>query len=584
MKKLYFLLAVVLCCTNSIFAKTDNFIKIIVPEGDSTTISSMFQRINGCTIPGSTVKINGKEYKVYPTGAFAGYIELTSGKNTLVIESVNPSAGSCIKKLIIYSKLPEAGKSVTGFRIESAGLVPPNNQELISGDIIEVRMKAQSGCKASFFGDKPMFELPESQTGGIAGIYQGSYQIKSNDSLKNVSIDFKLTGNNGESILATGKNTISVNTGEYPAVACTKGNFPYLSYGLGEDRLGGARIGYLDTMVYLTITGKTGDLYRVKLSETQSAYIPEYFANLMPKGTFVPYSLTDSWSVSGDKKYDYLRIGLSQRLPYLSQFEINPLRIILHIYGAVSNTNWITQLNSTREIKNVYYDQPEKNVMRVTIELNHNTAWGYSVFYERNRLVVKVKQQPGNLELSNLTIGLDAGHGGTSNGALGSTGAKEKDINLAMVLKVKTALEKLGTKVVLTRQGDEDLATSRRWQIWQKAEPDIVLSFHCNSIGNSDPLKIKGTSTYYKYIAYRPLSLIMYNKMLSTGLEEFGNVGSFNFTLNAPTEFPNTLIEMAFMSNPEDEMLLLDPWFRNKIVRGVISGLEQYLKLCKTGR
>jgi N-acetylmuramoyl-L-alanine amidase len=289
----------------------------------------------------------------------------------------------------------------------------------------------------------------------------------------------------------------------------------------------------------------------------------------------------DSWSVSGDEKYDYLRIGLSQRIPYISKYEISPNRIILDLYGATSNTNWITQMNSAREIKYVYYEQPEKNVVRITIELKHQQAWGYTVFYERNRLVIKIRQQPRKLELSNLTIGLDAGHGGSADGALGSTGAKEKEINLSVVQKMKAALEKAGAKVALTRQGDEDLSTTRRWLIWQKAEPDIVLSFHCNSIGNSDPLRIKGTSTYYKYISFRPLSMIMYDEMLKTGLAEFGNIGSFNFTLNAPTDFPNTLIEMAFMSNPEDEMLLLDQTFRDKIVKGVMSGLKRYLKLCK---
>jgi N-acetylmuramoyl-L-alanine amidase len=291
--------------------------------------------------------------------------------------------------------------------------------------------------------------------------------------------------------------------------------------------------------------------------------------------------LTDSWTVSGDDRYDYLKIGLSQRLPYISRYEIHPARIVIDIFGAVSNTNWITQLTSAKEIKNVWYEQPEKNVVRVTVELKHHQAWGYTVYYERSRLVIRVKQQPEILSLRNITIGLDAGHGGSNIGALGSTGAQEKDINLAIVVKLKAALEKLGAKTILTRQGDETLSTTARWQIWHKAEPDIVLSMHNNSIGNSDPMLIKGTSTYYKYIAFRPLTEILYDEMLKTGLSEFGNVGSFNFLLNAPTEFPNALIEVAFMSNPEDEMKLLDPAFQDRIVKGVVSGLERFLKKCK---
>jgi N-acetylmuramoyl-L-alanine amidase len=146
---------------------------------------------------------------------------------------------------------------------------------------------------------------------------------------------------------------------------------------------------------------------------------------------------------------------------------------------------------------------------------------------------------------------------------------------------MKSALEKLGAKTVLTRQGDETLSTTARWQIWQKADPHLALSFHCNSIGNSDPLRVKGTSTYYKYVAFRPLSETLYKELLNIGLTEFGNVGSFNFLLNAPTEFPNALIEMAFLSNPEDEMKLLDPAFQDKIVAAVVRGLEKFLKQSK---
>jgi N-acetylmuramoyl-L-alanine amidase len=581
MKKSGLLLLTLFFGITSLLAQNSNFIKVIVPERDSTVIAAKFQRLNACTKPGSSVTINGETYKVYPTGAFAGYIALQPGTNRLVIESSHPTVGKVTKTVVVQCKTPEPEKTVSNFSIEYARTIPSFDQSLQTGDIIQVRMKALPGCQAYFLGNKPMFELPETQTNGIKGIYQGSYQIRENDISVKAKMDFTLVRNGSESVAAFSQNSISVNAGEFPAVGQTRGTFPYFNYGLGEDRLGGARIGYLDTLVNLLLTGRTGDFYHVKLSESQSVFIPADQVKLLPKGTFPPWSLMDSWTVSGDDRYDYLRIGLSQRLPYISKYEINPSRIVLDIFGAVSNTNWITQLTSAKEIKNVWYEQPEKNVVRVTLELKHAQAWGYSVFYERNRLTIRVKKQPDKIVLSNLTIGLDAGHGGSNAGALGSTGALEKEINLSVVMKMKAALEKLGAKTVLTRKGDETLSTTARWLIWQKAEPDIVLSFHCNSIGNSDPLRTKGTSTYYKYIAFRPLTQTLYDELLKTGLSEFGNIGSFNFLLNAPTEFPNALIEIAFMSHPEDEMKLLNPAFQDKIVTAVLKGLEKFLKQCK---
>ena len=581
MKKTGFFLLFFLSCTILIHGQGGNYIRMVVPEKDTVSVFSANQRLNGSTEPGSTVTINHETCKVYATGAFAGFYPLKPGKNELLIESVHPEKGKATLNLVINCRAQEPEKAVEKFGIEYGQVVPRFDQTLITGDVIQVRMKAQSGNKAIFLGNKPMYELPAGQTGGPMGIYQGTYQFTAADTLKETKIDFTLIGKTGELATAFSGNKVSVNSGGYPLTGRTTGIFPYLNYGLGTDRLGGARISYLDTMVLLELSGKTGDLYQVKLSKTQFAWIPSEYVILMPKGTFAPFSMMDSWSVSGDEKYDYVKIGLTERLPYISKYEISPARIVLDIYGAVSNTNWITQLNSTREISNVYYEQPEKNVVRVFIELKHSQPWGYAVYYEKNWLVVRVKQQPARLSLANMAIGLDAGHGGPASGAVGSTGVREKDINLAVVMKVKDALEKAGARVILTRTGDENLSTTQRWQMWQKAEPDLVLSFHCNSVGNSDPLKVKGTSTYYKYVAFRRLSLILYDEMLKTGLSEFGNVGSFNFTLNAPTDFPNALIEMAFLSNPEDEMLLLDDRFRDKIVKGVLTGLRRYLKDCR---
>jgi N-acetylmuramoyl-L-alanine amidase len=54
---------------------------------------------------------------------------------------------------------------------------------------------------------------------------------------------------------------------------------------------------------------------------------------------------TGSWVVQGDSLYDYVRLPLTQRLPYRSQLLQNPTRLVLDVFGAASNTNWITSLS-----------------------------------------------------------------------------------------------------------------------------------------------------------------------------------------------------------------------------------------------
>jgi N-acetylmuramoyl-L-alanine amidase len=110
---------------------------------------------------------------------------------------------------------------------------------------------------------------------------------------------------------------------------------------------------------------------------------------------------------------------------------------------------------------------------------------------------------------------------------------------------------------------------------------DILISIHSNSIGlTTNPDNTRGTATFYKHICYRPLAMAILRDVLKTGLPLFGNVGSFNFSLNAPTELPNVLVEMAFVSNPTDEMNLIDPEFRHKIAERIVEGVDDFLDGC----
>ena len=81
-------------------------------------------------------------------------------------------------------------------------------------------------------------------------------------------------------------------------------------------------------------------------------------------------------------------------------------------------------------------------------------------------------------------------------------------------------------------------------------------------------------------MCYRSLSLAVLNQVLKTGLPLYGNVGSFNFALNSPTELPSVLLEMAFISNPAEEINLLDPDFQERIAERVVDGIDDFLDEC----
>ncbi len=363
-------------------------------------------------------------------------------------------------------------------------------------------------------------------------------------------------------------------------LAKTSGKLPSLLYGVGEDRLGGAKMTYIDTNVLLRILDTTKPAAcKVQLSKNRIGYIERQYFTIDSTLKEKPYYLSSNFNVFGvdSTGYDIVTINLEEKLPYRSWMQTEPNAIQLEIFGTQSNTNWITQLTSSiQEIKNVYYNQTSEDVMQVTIELNHKQQWGYTIYYNNNQLVIKVKHQPKNMEIKCLKIGIDAGHGGTNLGAAGATTKiLEKNYTLLFAEELKKYLISKGVdSVVMTRETDTTLDMKDRIIYLQQQKPDFVISFHLNS--NSDK-NIKGCGTFYRYIGFRPPSLTILKRMQQIGLDEYGNVGNFNFGLNGPTDFVNTLLEVAFLSNKEDEKKLADPEFHKQTAEAVYKGIVDWL-------
>ena len=192
------------------------------------------------------------------------------------------------------------------------------------------------------------------------------------------------------------------------------------------------------------------------------------------------------------------------------------------------------------------------------------------------QLTIKIKQQPKSLSLKSLIIAVDAGHGGSNTGAGGPTNSSEKELALAVSLKLQQALQNEGAKVLMTRTTEKFVDNKERILLYRDDEPDLLISIHLNS--SNDPIHIGGTSSLYRYVGFRNLSYNINKRMLQLGLKEYGNIASFNFMLNSPTEYPNALVETLFLSNPEEEMLILDPNFQQQIADKIVAGIKDFLQ------
>ena len=358
----------------------------------------------------------------------------------------------------------------------------------------------------------------------------------------------------------------------------TVGPFPFLEYGLGDDRLGGAKMTFLDSNIVLKVVDSFGTDYKVQLSQNHNAYIAKSSVQQLPYTAAKSYYLSNNWRVYGDTVCDYVSISLDEKLPYRSMHQINPSRVVVDIFGVTSNTNWITQLNTVKEIKNTWYEQTEDDVLRVFIELRHRQHWGHTIGYDSiaRRLIIRIKRQPAVPDIKKLKIAIDAGHGGDNSGAAGVTShVLEKEYTLKFAKELQKLFKANKVKTFMTREKDTSLSMIERMQMLQKASPHLLISLHLNSSAYDT---VQGASTYYRYIGFRPLSQTILKRMLELRLKEYGNVGSFNFALSGPTDYPNCLVEIAFLSNKQDEKKILDPKFHKAVAKKIYDGIADWLK------
>lgn len=175
-------------------------------------------------------------------------------------------------------------------------------------------------------------------------------------------------------------------------------------------------------------------------------------------------------------------------------------------------------------------------------------------------------------------ICLDAGHGGTDPGACGFS-LKEKDITLKMVKKVGALLEKSGFEVVYTRTTDTYVKLSERCRVANSKACDCFISIHNNSAANTQANGIE-TLCYTKnnLAFYIQEALIEELKLTNRGVKERKDLAVLN-----GTEMTAVLVELGFISNPENNKLLNYDSFLDKAAEAIVKGVCRYLGVAFKG-
>ncbi|MDD4504708.1 MAG: N-acetylmuramoyl-L-alanine amidase [Clostridiaceae bacterium] len=178
--------------------------------------------------------------------------------------------------------------------------------------------------------------------------------------------------------------------------------------------------------------------------------------------------------------------------------------------------------------------------------------------------------------LKGVRIVLDAAHGGAdSDDNKGASGLREKDVNLDIILKLKSLLEQQGAEAYLTRDRDVSMVLSDRAAFSNMKRPEFFLSIGQNSFPNAT---VSGTEIFYyrgDYQGEKLSKLIMEDLSKSLGLKNRG-VRMAEFYLLREVRVSAVIVQLLYISNPQDEKLLCEQSFREAAAASIFRGIKTY--------
>lgn len=195
-----------------------------------------------------------------------------------------------------------------------------------------------------------------------------------------------------------------------------------------------------------------------------------------------------------------------------------------------------------------------------------------------------------SLPLSGKVIVIDPGHGGVDGGAVGKGEIIEKEIALEISLKLREYLQGSGAFVVMTRETDRDLAPEdlrgysrrktydlhKRLEIINEPDHDLFVSIHLNAVPSP---RWRGAQTFFHPANEESQKL---SRFIQDELRKnLGNTDRYakkltNVFLLKEAKIPGAIVEVGFLSNPDEAQLLSQKDYQNKIAISIYQGILRY--------
>ncbi len=567
------------------------------PQGAVINSSTTF--LIGSAPPGSQLTCQGQAVKLNKQGYFAHIVNLTPGLNKLILNAGSlPALAVTVNRELPAISVP-AGK--LAFVADSAQ--PAADVAVCPGDIVPFAIKATPGQHLRVWLGRQFITLhsgtpvaSERQRAINSGLdaaygkafqrqaayqpdlYYGFYKVRTDDHWRQITPQFVISSDSTHLKFSSPAHLTVV---EQPVLVRTAHDNTIVRVGPAA-----ARTTSLPSAVALVVDGWQGAEMRCLLSPGQHVWIAKKDLIVEKEGGPAPTSTVRTVNVEQDATGVTMSIPLDQRLPYQIEQQLHPNCVILRIFGATADTDWIFQAPAAVKSsfwENATWRQSGDRVYELTAHLLPGRQWGFDANYDGTTLVARLRAplEPRRSlsQLAGAIICLDPGHGGSETGAIGPSGIKESTVNLAVAQRLRALLESAGAKVVMTRNSDdESVSLSERVKLASESGAQLLLSIHNNALPDGrDPLSEHGTSSYWYQPQALELARVLKDSLVKeTGLPDYGTHYQ-NLALCRPSNMVAALVEVGFMINPDEYAQLITAEFQEKAARALFSAICRYI-------
>lgn len=315
----------------------------------------------------------------------------------------------------------------------------------------------------------------------------------------------------------------------------------------------------------------------------------------------------------------------------------NPYRLVVDIKNTQLKVD-LTQLELAEDLVKQIRSSQQNNQLRIVMDLKNGVTtkdFTLKPFQDYgHRLVVDLRDKNSKKQviktattsngMRDIIIAIDAGHGGEDPGAIGLRKTREKDITLSVAKKLyKKINDEKGMKAILTRTGDYYVSLRDRTDLARRHRADLFISLHADAftdrrvkgagvwvlspkgasseigrwleqgeknsdlaggvaLSNRDPLLAEvllDLSMHYS-VGASMNAAINVHKSLSRKLPKMHSksIQRAAFVVLKMPDIPAILVEMAFISNPDDERALKTSKMQNTITYSLLDGVKKFFK------